>query len=286
MKTIMKIINETPNKSIQPSLSNRFSRGRIDIKTFIQRILKQSKNILRCSALESFRALMGKWFAFAAVGTLIFLWLGIGTDSFNMLRSDQFTVDRQNLIYMSLTSESTALSLPALAALPAAAMALTELRTGIFRAKVFRSGRAAWRTGKIISCITSAALSQAVGLLAFSLVLWVFELKRGSVEVSSVESGVLGGMIFARLLAGAAFACFGAALSLATGSAATAYVAPMAACFTLKLLGSRFFLETRYIDPIEWLSGDKFALTLLWFILAATLILFDIILRKEMERHG
>ena len=109
--------------------------------------MKKMMQIFRAAVWETLRSLTDKWFWLAAGATVIFLWLGIGTESYIMLQSSEFPVDKRELLQNSLMSESTSLSLPALAALPAAAMALTEVKTGIVRSKVFRVGRRAWRIG-------------------------------------------------------------------------------------------------------------------------------------------
>lgn len=246
--------------------------------------MKKMMQIFRAAVWETLRSFTDKWFWLAAVATVIFLWLGIGTESYIMLQSSEFPVDKRELLQNSLMSESTALSLPALAALPAAAMALTEVKTGIVRSKVFRVGRRAWRIGKLAACAVSAVLSQMMGIVAFVGILSILECRNGCIVPSAVENGVIGTMIGAHLLAAVIFACFGAAMAMLTGIGASAYVAPMAACFTMKLLGSRFFLETPYIDPTEWLSGNEFALRLLWMLLAATMCLFDLALRKDSAK--
>lgn len=240
---------------------------------------------IRAVFCEIWRVFLAKWFWFASIGTVIFLWLGLGSESYYMLQSSEIPLDMLGLLQTTMTSESTALSLPALAALPAAAVALAEMRTGIFRAKVFRAGRCSWRTGKIGACMVSAVLSQLLGVLIFIGVLFGLTLKNGSVEESAVE-GALWGAIGARLLASVAFACFGSTIAVLTGSSASAYVAPMAACFTLKLLGSRFFLDVQYIDPLEWMSGDKNAIKLLLILCVIMIIAQDLALRREMKRHA
>lgn len=241
---------------------------------------------MRAVFCEVGKVLCGRWLFLSAVCTAAFLWLGLGSHSYWMISVDEYSVDFIFLLNLSLTGESTMLSLPLLAALPAAASALTELRTGAFRAKVFRTGKGKWQAGKVCSCAAAAVCSQIAGIIIFSAVIALFTSIKGGVFPSiSVMLGVLP-VICARALSAVIFAGFGMVAAVLSGSSASAYVAPLAACFSLKLIGSRFFPGAVYINPAKWLCGDSQALILLTACCAAVILWQAVVLGTELKRHG
>lgn len=230
------------------------------------------------------RVLCGRWFYWAALGTTVCLWLGMGSASWRMIRYGHFGSSFKALIQTALTGQSSMLSLPALAALPAASVALQEIRCGAMRTRIFRVGRRSYRVGKLTVCVLGAMLSQILGATLFIGLLYALYTVHGAAIQMSLTSVL--SMLAARWLASAAYACFGAGMALCTNTSASAYVAPMAACFTLKLLGSRFFIGVPYVDPSDWLAGGAGALPLMLILCVGMLGLFDAALGREMAHHA
>lgn len=239
---------------------------------------------MKAVTCELYRMLRGRWFWLTVLGTAVCLWLGLGSNSWEMIRHGYFGNEILELLKTALTGQSSVLLLPALAALPAANNALNEIRCGAMRMRVFRVGRRHYRVGKLAVCTLGAMLSQLLGMMLFYGVLWAMYAAHGVANVIALTSIL--SMITARLLAAGAYACLGAMIALWTDASASAYVAPMAACFTLKLLGSRFFIDVPYVDPSDWLAGSNFALGLTLILCVGMLILFDIVLRKEMRKNA
>lgn len=230
------------------------------------------------------RVLCGRWFYWAALGTTVCLWLGMGSASWRMIRYGHFVSSFKALIQTALTGQSSVLSLPALAALPAASVVLQEIQCGAMRTCVFRVGRRRYRVGKLTTCVLGAMLSQILGTILFVGLLYGLYTIHGA-DVQMSLTSVLP-MLATRLLASAAYACFGAVIALCTNTSASAYVAPTAACFTLKLLGSRFFIGVPYVDPSDWLAGGASALALMLILCVGMLGLFDATLGREMAHHA
>ena len=72
-----------------------------------------------------------------------------------------------DMLTMGMKGDFGLLTLPALSALPFAAQALHEIKSGAIRPAVFRTGRKNWIIGKVAGCVISGMLLQgaAVGLL-------------------------------------------------------------------------------------------------------------------------
>ena len=121
------------------------------------------------------RAIAGRWFLTALIATSAALYLSVGQATHGLadyLQNSQFYTDGfwcslSEMLVLGMQGSFGMLTLPALSALPFAAQALHEIKSGAIRPAVFRTGRTAWIMGKAAGCTLSGMLLQgaAVGLL-------------------------------------------------------------------------------------------------------------------------
>lgn len=131
---------------------------------------------MKCIADDFRRAITGRWFLVAFFASVVSLYMSIGDQSYyliNMLTEmelseDSFWLDAASLLLQGMQGDFGVMILPALSALPFAAQALQEIKSGAIRPAVFRVGRKNWIAGKLLSTFASGMLLQivaAVGLL-------------------------------------------------------------------------------------------------------------------------
>ncbi len=217
------------------------------------------------------RILRSKTFWAAALLTVLTLWAELGSEIYRLLHGDPLSF--AELAEKALTGEGNLLSLPLLAALPSAAAARQELGGGALPTILFRCGRKDYLISRFFSVLFGAIFSQTAGVLLFAAVLAAFL----SPETLSAA------MLFARLLSSAVFALTGSIAALTAKDAVCAYAVPAALCFSLFMLRARFFTESVFLDPLNWLEGESFLFSavLLLFLSA----LFFVCLSREVRRH-
>ena len=102
------------------------------------------------------RAITGRWFLAALLASTIALYLSIGQATYGLIdylksiewQEDSFWYSMSDLFAMGMKGDFGMLTLPALSALPFAAQALHEIKSGAIRPAVFRTGRNSWIIGK------------------------------------------------------------------------------------------------------------------------------------------
>jgi len=129
---------------------------------------------MKCILSDVRRAIAGRWFLAALMATTVALYLSIGQASYGLIgylesiewQEGNFWYSMSDLLALGMKGDFGMLTLPALSALPFAAQALHEIKSGAIRSAVFRTGRKSWIIGKVAGCAISGMLLQgAVGLL-------------------------------------------------------------------------------------------------------------------------
>ena len=121
-------------------------------------------------------AIARRWFLAALIATTVALYLSVGQatygligylESYELFEENSFGYSMTDMLTMGMKGDFGLLTLPALSALPFAAQALHEIKSGAIRPAVFRTGRNSWIIGKAAGCVISGMLLQgaAVGLL-------------------------------------------------------------------------------------------------------------------------
>lgn len=187
-----------------------------------------------------------------------------------------------DMLTMGMKGDFGLLTLPALSALPFAAQALHEIKSGAIRPAVFRTGRKNWIIGKVAGCVISGMLLQgaAVGLLFLILNgLTVAMIRQG---FPWGEGGDFWPILLRRMLCGGIWAGVGCVIALATETASAAYLAPLCLCYALMMIGTRFFPDAMMLNPMQWVSGATWFLTI---VLAFTLALQALFLKRGAQKY-
>ena len=232
--------------------------------------------ILANTILADFRhALKSFWFSIAVLAAIVGFWLDLGTDAFLLLRGGG--VDPMDLLRKALSGAGSVISLPLLASLPCAASAWQELNAGAARLAVFRCGRFSYISGKLIAVLTMAALAQVIGLMIFLGILLMI--------CPVADTPFPGLALLARLLTAMFFSAVGGAGALIAKDAVSAYAIPIALCFALSMISSRFFISVRLANPLNWLKGDPQAIGLLILLIISASVLNVTSLRLAMKQY-
>ena len=228
------------------------------------------------------RAITRRWFLAALLASTIALYLSIGQATYGLIdylksiewQEDSFWYSMSDLFAMGMKGDFGMLTLPALSALPFAAQALHEIKSGAIRPAVFRTGRNRWIIGKAAGCVISGMMLQgaAVGLLFLIL----NGLMRGYAGqwFPWGNGGDFWPMLLRRMLCGGIWAGVGCVIALATETASAAYLAPLCLCYALMMIGTRFFPDAVMLNPMRWVNGNEWVLVVLIVVSVTLQIIF------------
>ena len=175
------------------------------------------------------------------------------------------------------------LTLPALSALPFAAQALHEIRSGAVRPAVFRTGRKSWIAGKAAGCIASGMLLQGAAAGLVYLVLNGLMLAVSGQEFPWGDGTVFWPVLLRRMMCGGIWAGIGCVTALITETSSAAYLAPLCLCYTLMMIGTRFFPDAVMLNPMQWLSEGA---GLLPALLGLVIILAVFFLNRGVRKYA
>ncbi len=223
--------------------------------------------------IEVFRILKSKWFWLSATITVVTLWAGIGPDSYWLLQGAE--MESAWLFQNAFTSSMNAIALPLLAALPGAALVQKEIRSGSVRSILFRVGMRRYLFSRVFSLLLVSVLSQLLGTLCFIII----------IGIQTVDFAFPAACLWARLLSATIFAVVGSFGALLTKDTTCAYAIPIALCFALSMLRSRFMVEAAFLDPMCWLTGTPDKLLFMGVTLILLLTGYTLFLCREVKRN-
>lgn len=237
-------------------------------------------------------AIARRWFLAALIATTVALYLSVGQatygligylESYELFEENSFGYSMTDMLTMGMKGDFGLLTLPALSALPFAAQALHEIKSGAIRPAVFRTGRNSWIIGKAAGCVISGMLLQgaAVGLLFLIL----NGLMRGYAGqwFPWGDGGDFWPILLRRMLCGGIWAGVGCVIALATETASAAYLSPLCLCYALMMIGTRFFPDVAMLNPMQWVNGAAWLLVVLLIITIALQALF---LKRGVQRYA
>lgn len=237
------------------------------------------------------RAIAGRWFLAALIATAAALYLSIGQATYSLIdylksiewQEESFWYSLSDLLVLGMQGDFGMLTLPALSALPFAAQALHEIKSGAIRPAVFRTGRTAWIVGKAAGCTLSGMLLQGVAVGLLFLILNGLMYGIATQWFPWGEGGDFCLLLFNRMLCGGIWAGVGCVIALATETASAAYLAPLCLCYALMMIGTRFFPDVTMLNPMQWVSGASWVLLIL---LAITLSFQVLFLNRGVKRYA
>ena len=246
---------------------------------------------MKCILSDVRRAIAGRWFLAALMATTVALYLSIGQASYGLIgylesiewQEGNFWYSMSDLLALGMKGDFGMLTLPALSALPFAAQALHEIKSGAIRSAVFRTGRKSWIIGKVAGCAISGMLLQgaAVGLLFLILNGLMYGIAGQWFPWG--KGGDFWPLLFNRMLCGGIWAGVGCLIALVTETASAAYLAPLCLCYALMMIGTRFFPDAAMLNPMQWVSGASWILLIL---LAITLSFQVLFLNRGVKRYA
>lgn len=245
---------------------------------------------MKCIIYDFRRAITGRWFLMALFASAASLYMSIGNQSYyliNMLSEiemyeDSFWLDAATLLLQGLRGDFGVMILPALSALPFAAQALQEIKSGAIRPAVFRVGRANWIAGKLLATLVSGMLLQLSAALGLVLIFHLLMLIYADALFPTGAMNSVWPMLVRRMLCGGIWAGVGSLLALMTETASAAYLAPLCLCYAMVMIGTRFFPQATLLNPTNWLTGAVWPLGLVMIVLVAAL---TYVLRKKVNAY-
>lgn len=245
---------------------------------------------MKCIFYDFRRAITGRWFLVAFFASVASLYMSIGNQSFyliNMLSEiemyeDSFWLDAASLLFQGVQGDFGVMILPALSALPFAGQALQEIKSGAIRPAVFRVGRKNWIAGKMLSTFVSGMVLQAAAVIGLLLIFHLLMLLYADTFFPMGDMGTVWPLILRRMLCGGIWAGVGCLIALLTETTSAAYLAPLCLCYTMVMIGTRFFPQATLLNPTNWLTGTVWPLALVLVVLAAALVWM---LRKKVNAY-
>lgn len=245
---------------------------------------------MKCIFYDFRRAITGRWFLVAFFASVASLYMSIGNQSFyliNMLSEiemyeDSFWLDAASLLFQGLQGDFGVMILPALSALPFAAQALQEIKSGALRPAVFRVGRKNWIAGKMLSTFVSGMVLQAAAVIGLLLIFHLLMLLYAGELFPIGDFAPVWAVLLRRMLCGGIWAGVGCLIALLTETASAAYLAPLCLCYAMVMIGTRFFPQATLLNPTNWLTGAVWPLVLVLVVLAAALVWM---LRKKVNAY-
>jgi hypothetical protein len=239
---------------------------------------------LRALRVDLAKALLGRWFVIAVLATLFSLWLGIsqqlrGLDDYLMYNDEPHWA---GMLHRALQGSFAQLSLPALSALPAAGLALLELQAGAARSALFRVGWQPYRAGKVIVALAGGMAVQAAGIGLLMGLMHAIRLHALGAPIPWAAWQGIGPPVLARIVCGGIWSGAGSLLALLTGTASAATVGPLCLCYGLMMVGTRFFPDMAWVNPLTWLGGASW---LLWAVLGAVVLLLWAVQGRKVRQH-
>lgn len=236
------------------------------------------------------RAITGRWFLVAFFASAAALYMSIGTQSYYLIDRIKHLKEDGGVFYMNaaallsrgLQGDFGVMILPALSALPFAAQALQEIKSGAIRPAVFREGRKNWIAGKLLSTLISGMVLQAAAAMGLLLIFHLLMLLFAGTFFPMGDMGTVWPLILRRMLCGGVWASAGCLIALMTETASAAYLAPLCLCYAMVMIGTRFFPQATLLNPANWLTGAVWPLLLVLVILAAVLVWM---LRKKVNAY-
>lgn len=184
---------------------------------------------------------------------------------------DHFYLNAADLLTQGLQGDFGMMLLPALSALPFAARALQEIKSGAISPAVFRVGRKSWIAGKLLSTFVSGTLLQVAASIGLLLVFHLMMLIYAGKLFPMGDFAPVWAVLLRRMLCGGFWAGVGCLIALTTETASAAYIAPLCLCYAMVMIGTCFFPEATLLNPTNWLAAPAWPLLLVLAVLIAGL---------------
>ena len=247
---------------------------------------------MKCILSDFRRAIAVRWFLAAWIATTAALYLSVGQatygligylENYELFEENSFWYAMSDLLALGMKGDFGMLTLPALSALPFAAQALHEIKSGAIRPAVFRTGRKSWIVGKAVGCVISGMLLQGAAMGLLFLILNGLMYGIAGQWFPWGEGADFWLLLFNRMLCGGIWAGVGCVIALATETASAAYLAPLCLCYALMMIGTRFFPDMAMLNPMQWVNGTAW---LLEIILAVTVFLQAVFLKRGVQKYA
>lgn len=237
---------------------------------------------MRVTLVDLRRSIFNRWFLITIFGTLALFWIGLGPLSSVFIGefSSGYKPPWNSYLCTALTSSTSTLTLPALAALPYSGAALHEIQTNACRYVLLRSGRKSYSTGKSVSCLVSSVLGQLFPLIIV-IILGFFFCTYDEGYIPTVD---LLNTIVSRLICAGIWGLIAGVIGILIKISSAVYIAPLAVSFSLSLIGRRLLPKIDWLDPEKWLKGNL--LFFLIFLLIVMGIFYFSLLYSEVKKHA
>lgn len=245
------------------------------------------------------QAFTGAAFFAAVLGTVLVLAAGCFKDGWSALQAlDQSLLANgfhRTLLETALGSDTMALALPILSALPFTASYLDDIRSGFIKEYLPRTRARDYIAGKAAACLLSGGLALVLGILLFSgfSALALTPLEQAPPKDTEPESWLapLLEQCLRFFCSGAFWSLVGMTMAAATGSRYMAYASPFILFYVLVILCERYFRKLYILNPKEWIAPQQTWVGGVWGIAGLLLELallfggwFTLLAKRRLER--
>lgn len=245
------------------------------------------------------QALTGAAFFAAVLGTVLVLAAGCFKEGYSALQQLDKTLLANGfhrvLLETALGSDTMALALPILSALPFTASYLDDIRSGFIKEYLPRTRMRDYIAGKVSACLLSGGLALVMGILLFyglsALALTPLEQALPKEAERSPWLAPLMEQCLRFFCSGAFWSLVGMTMAAATGSRYMAYASPFILYYVLVILCERYFRRLYILNPKEWIAPEQAWVGGIWGVAGLLLELaalfggwFALLARRRLER--
>ena len=218
------------------------------------------KKSLRASLRQ---AIFSRGFVISTVGTALILLLSSVQGILSAFRSAELLSPgyHSDLIMGALSSETMALALPILAALPYTASFIDDVKSGFIKEYLPRTTVPRYIVGKAVGCAVSGGLALALGILAaYGFAALMFLPMEAYPKAGETVPNYFGNLMETALMffaSGAFWSLTGLTFAALTNSKYMAYASPFVLFYLLIILYERYFDRLFVLYPREWLNPSS-----------------------------
>ena len=206
------------------------------------------------------QAIFSRGLIISAAGTALILLLSSVQDILAGFRSAELLSPgyHSDLIMGALSSETMALALPILAALPYTASFVDDVKSGFIKEYLPRTTVPRYIAGKAVGCAVSGGLTLALGIfIAYGFAALMFLPMEAYPKAGESVPNYFGNLMETALMffaSGAFWSLTGMTFAALTDSKYMAYASPFVLFYLLIILYERYFDKLFVLYPREWLN--------------------------------
>lgn len=236
--------------------------------------------MIRSITYDIRRAILSRTFVMAFLATLASMMLSLGNAAGELqyFIEEGLPPDWTTLAQNAMTGHFSVLWLPMLSALPFAGVPISEMQSHAARYAIFRTGRATYIAGKVSACLIGGAGVHFCAVLVLLTGFTGLSFLKAETALPPEAVDLMLVFLYSRTIFGALWSCVGCFFSVLSKSGGAALIMPVCICYSIMMIGTRFFPDVPQMNPLTWLNepfGWLLPICLLVSMIALNGVLFQ-----------